>query len=282
MWWNFDALMNFTILLGIYLLLKRRVAFSALVIGIGILIKFVPALLVGAVIRYSRRAQTIRFVAVAIAVAALVYIPLLWLNAESTLISLRAQFDKPSSQTIWALIDGNYTTGNIGGVTNRLDAAGYAIPGDRQPARVSGWLRLALALAAGALVYRRARRRDCRGFLAFAFITVLIFYLQAQAWSPQWISLILPLTLLVFPSRRGVIVTVVLSLVVLAEYPLLWRRTGDLDPAGVMGGALFGPWVILVLLRTGLLAALAVACYRCLRPATGHETRLKHETKASP
>ena len=122
-----------------------------------------------------------------------------------------------------------------------------------------------LSAVLGLIVYARTLRRDGRAVLAFVAITVLIFFLQAQAWSPQWICLIIPLTLLVFPTRRGVLATVVLTLVVLAEYPLLWMRTADLDPPGVMAGNLLLPWAALVLMRTGLLAGLAVACYQVLR-----------------
>ena len=265
MWWNFESLLTFTMLLGILLLLRNRLTASALVVGFGILVKFVPALIIGAVIRYRGWAQSAKYVTLAFAVAALVYLPLFVSNAEFTAISLRAQWEKPSSQTIWALFDGNTATGNIANVKSRLSPETADSQDDASPARISNWLRLILAAVLGLIIYVRTHRRDGRGALAFVGIAVLVFYLQAQAWSPQWVCTIIPLMLLIFPTRRGVFATVVLTLVVLAEYPLLWSRTADLDPAGVMAGDLLLPWMVLVLLRTGMLAGLAIACYKALR-----------------
>lgn len=265
MWWNFESMMTFTFLLSIWLLLKRRLTVSALLVGIGFLLKFVPALIIGAVIRYRGWAQSARYGALAFAAVALVYLPLFVSNGEFAAISLRAQFGKPSSQTIWALIDGNYTTGNIASLERRASPEYAYAQGNASPARFPNWLRLMLAAVVGLIIYGRTLRRDERGVLAFVCVTVLVFYLQAQAWSPQWICLLIPLILLVFPTRRGVFATVVLTLVVLAEYPLLWSRSADLDPPGVMAGDLLLPWIVLVLLRTGMLAGLAVACYKVLR-----------------
>ena len=264
MWWNFESLLTFTFLLGILLLLRKNLTASALVVGFGFLVKFVPALIIGAVIRYRGWAQSARYVALAIAVVALVYLPLFVSNGEFAAISLRAQLEKPSSQTIWALIDGNYMTGNIASVKSRLSPELAHSQGGASPARIPNWLRLMLAAVLGLIIYGRTLRRDDRGLLAFVSIAVLVFYLQAQAWSPQWVCLIIPLILLVFPTRRGVFASVVLTLVVLAEYPLLWSRAADLDPSGMMSGDLLLPWITLVLSRTGMLVGLAIACYKLL------------------
>lgn len=268
MWWNFDGLMTFCFLLGIYLLLKRRGMLSALVIGIGILLKFVPALIFGAVIRFHRSGQSLRYIVAALATVALAYLPLLALDGELATVSLRAQFQKPSYQSIWALLDGNYATGNYGTVESRLLPYAVDTGANDNPSVIPNWLRLITALALGIIVFLRTRRRDQRGMLAFVGITVLIFYLQSQAWSPQWLCMIIPLTLLVFPTRRGVLLTVVLTLLAVAEYPLLWSRTGDLDPPGIMSADLLLPWVVLVLLRTAVLASLALAFYRLLHQDT--------------
>ena len=264
MWWNFDGLMTFCFLLGIYLLLERRRMLSALVIGIGILLKFVPALIFGAVIRFHRSGQSLRYIAAASATVALAYLPLLALDGELATVSLRAQFEKPSYQSIWALLDGNYATGNFGTAESRLLPYAVETGANDNPPVVPNGLRLSVALILGTSMFLRTRRRDKRGMLAFVGITLVIFYLQSQAWSPQWLCMIIPLTLLVFPTRRGVLLTVVLTCLAVAEYPLLWSRTGDLDPPGIMGGDLFLPWVILVLLRTAVLASLALAFCRLL------------------
>jgi hypothetical protein len=99
--------------------------------------------------------------------------------------------------------------------------------------------------------------------VAFVAITLLIFFLQAQGWSPQWLVQIIPLLLLCFPSRTGVIVIIMLSLVTFVEYPFLFIRTGDTD--GKITGALALPYVMLILARTAILLGSCVALYQRLR-----------------
>jgi hypothetical protein len=179
-----------------------------------------------------------------------------------TLPSLTSQFNKASYQTVWALIDGNYRTGNFGPIEDRTDPDKANIV-QGNPARIPGWLRLGIAAAVGIFVFMRTRRFDDRGLVAFVGITLLIFFLQAQGWSPQWLVQIIPLILLCFPTRNGILIVVMLSLVTFAEYPFLFIRTGD--TGGEITGALVIPFVILVLARTALLVGVCVALYQKLR-----------------
>lgn len=279
MWWNFDSMMNFFFLIGIYYLIKGRDSQAALAIAAGILVKFLPALVFGAVIRYRRPATVIRFATLSAILVILAYLPLFAINQELTLISLRAQAEKSSSQTIWALLDGNYSTGNFGSVEDRLKQPDMVNSGDRNAATISNGLRLAIAVGLGVLVFQTTKRYDDRGLVAFAGLTILIFYLQAQAWSPQWVTLIIPLTLLAFPSVRGVLATIALSSLAIAEYPILWSRTGDLDPPGQMGGEWLLPWALIILLRTGLLVGLALAFYKVLREHPAAPEMSKRQTQ---
>lgn len=265
MWWNFDSMMNFFFLLGMLYVLKGRDSRAAMAIAVGALVKFVPALIFGALIRYRRPTSAIRVATLSAILITLVYLPMFATNPELTIASLRAQAEKPSSQTIWALLDGNYSTGNLGAVADRLEQPRQVDNGGGNAARIPSGLRLAIAVGLGILVFFTTKRYDDRGLVAFVGITLLIFYLQAQAWSPQWVTLIIPVTLLAFPSARGVLATIVLSALAFAEYPLLWSRTGDLAPPGQMGGEWLLPWALIVLLRAGLLAGLALAFFKVLR-----------------
>ena len=128
---------------------------------------------------------------------------------------------------------------------------------------IPGVVRLGAAALIGAFVFWRTRRFDARGLVAFVAITVLIFFLQAQGWSPQWLAQIVPLILLCFPTRDGVTTVVLLSLVTFAEYPFLFIRTGD--TGGTITGSLVLPFVTLVLARTAILIGVCVALYRRLR-----------------
>ncbi len=269
MWWNFDTLVTFFLLLGLLGLLRRQETRSALAVGVGALTKFVPALLFGAVLRFRRPGQSVRYILIAGAVFVLAYLPLFALNAEMTTVSLIAQFDKPSYQSVWALLDGNFTTGNFGALETHFDPVGVnAVTGN--PATIPAWLRLAVAGGIGLIIFLRTRRFDDIGLVAFTGITLLIFFLQSQGWSPQWLTQIIPLVLLVFPSKNGVLVTVLLSLIVFTEYPFLFIRTGD--TGGVITGSLRLPFIILVLVRTTILVGLSVAFYKKLRQEPIPET----------
>lgn len=260
--WNFETLVAFFLLLGLYLLLRKRHDSSAVAVALGALTKFTPALLFGSVIRFREPKVAARFIAIALGLFVLAYLPLFARNAEMTLPSLTAQFSKSSYQTVWAIIDGNYITGNFGTVESHLDPdAANDLSGE--PAVIPSFVRLAVAGAIGIFVYLRTRRFDDRGVVAFTGITLLIFFLQAQGWSPQWLVQIIPLILLVFPTRNGVLAVVVLSMTVFFEYPVLFIRTGE--TAGEIFGPLIPPFIAAVLVRTGILVAVCVAYYGVLR-----------------
>ena len=262
LWWNFETLVAFWLLLGLWWLLDGRETRSAVAAAVGALTKFTPALLFGAVFRFRALPVAIRYVAITLSIFVLAYVPLLVQNADMTLPSLTAQFGKSSYQTVWALLDGNYRTGNFGDVASHFDPAlAGALTGN--PSVVPGFVRLALAGAIGLFVYMRTRRFDDRGLVAFVTLTLLIFFLQAQGWSPQWLVQIIPLVLLCFPSKNGVLMVVMLSLLTFVEYPFLFIRTGD--TGGEIVGTLVMPFVILILARTFFLVGFCIALYQRLR-----------------
>lgn len=261
-WWNFEPLVALFLLFGLHALIAGRDGRAAALIALGGLIKFTPLTLLGAVWRYRARGRAVRATLIAAALFAAAYAPLMLNDAAMTVPSLTAQWNKSSYQTVWALIDGNYRTGNFGPAEERLDPANAAVQ-TGAPSVVPGWLRLAVAGVLGLFVFARTRRFDARGLVAFAAVTLILFFLQAHGWSPQWIVQLIPLILLAFPSRAGVVTCVLLTLLVFAEYPFLFLRTGD--TGGEITGGLVGPFAALILARTALLAAVTVALYRVLR-----------------
>jgi hypothetical protein len=262
--WTFEPMVMFSILASIRLLQRGRDRASAVVVGLGALTKFVPVLVIGAVVRFRPARRAAVYIALVVGVFALPYALLLANPATRAMTapSLTAQFNKASYQTVWALLDGNYGTGVFGPVEDRADPANAKLPRGN-PSTVPGWVRLGLGAAVGLFVLVRTRRIDDRGMVAFVLVTLVVFYLQSQGWSPQWLVEILPLTLLCFPSRNGVLFAVMLSTLTFAEYPALFIRTGD--TGGLVAGPLVLPFVLLVVMRTVLLAALGVAGYRVLR-----------------
>ncbi len=260
--WTFEVVVAFLMLLSMWWLLKERDKWVGVGVALGVLVKFTPIVLLGAVWRYRsvRRAAIPTLISVGIIVA--VYVVFFTQNAAMTMPSVTAQFSKASYQTVWALIDGNYKTGNFGPLEDRLDPAMASVTLGN-PAKIPSWLRLGAALMVGAFVFMRTRRFDAKGLVAFVGISLLIFFLQAQGWSPQWLVQIIPFILLCFPNRDGVLIVVLLSLVTFTEYPFLFIRTGD--TGGEITGALVTPFAALVLARTVMLIGICVALYRILR-----------------
>lgn len=261
-WWNFEPMVAFWLLLSLHWLLQERDLPSALTAAAGALTKFTPALLIGAVWRFRQPSHAIRYTVILAAVFGLVYGVLLAQNAAMTGPSLTAQFGKASYQTVWALIDGNYRTGNFGPVEDRTDP-NRANDLQGNPAVIPGWLRLAVAAGIGAFIYARTRRYDARGLAAFVAITLLIFFLQAQGWSTQWLAQIIPLLLVALPTRNTILGLLLLCAASFAEYPFLFLRTGD--TGGEITGELMLPFVALILARTFILIGFCVALYGKLR-----------------
>jgi hypothetical protein len=260
--WTFEVVVAFFMLLSLWWLLKERDKLAGVGIALGVLVKFTPIVLLGAVWRYRPVRKAAIPTVISIGIIVVVYVVFFLQNAAMTMPSVTAQFSKASYQTVWALIDGNYKTGNFGPLEDRLDPARASVTLGN-PAKIPGWLRLGAALAVGVLVFMRTRRFDAKGLVAFVGISLLIFFLQAQGWSPQWLVQIIPFILLCFPNRDGVLIVVLLSLVTFTEYPFLFVRTGD--TGGEITGTLVTPFAALVLARTVMLVGICVAQYRILR-----------------
>ncbi len=171
------------------------------------------------------------------------------------------QLNKASAETIWALADGNYKTGILN--PDHLDPASASqLQGNR--AAIPVWLRTAIFGVIGLYVFATTRRRDDRGVMAFVGISFALFYLWSPNWSPQWQVTLIPLILLNFPSRNGVMLVLGLGFVSFIEYPVLFARTN-----GEISGPLLPIFVLLILIRTVMLIGFAVALYRRLRVTIG-------------
>jgi len=86
--------------------------------------------------RYQARRSALIVTLVSIGITLVIY-GFVYIRApENTAASLRSQGNKGSWETIWALVDGNFNTGNIGTLAERLDpGASYKLSGN--PPRLS-------------------------------------------------------------------------------------------------------------------------------------------------
>jgi hypothetical protein len=148
----------------------------------------------------------------------------LWLASPSmTIASLRSQGSKGSWETVWALVDGNYQTGNFGPEIERLDPAKALIPQGNPPRLPSGLTLIPFAIL-GVWIFFKTHITDARSAVSFLGFTWCLFLLWSPGFSPQWVLYLIPLCLLGLPDREGVLLAVILVLLCLLEWPGLLSR----------------------------------------------------------
>ncbi|MCC7448319.1 MAG: hypothetical protein IT324_12940 [Anaerolineae bacterium] len=235
---------------------------SALAVAFGSLTKFFPLVMLAPVWRFRPPREAIRYTLIAVGLTAVGLLAMLAAAGPFGVPSIMAQVNKASYQSIWALVDHNYRTGSFGLISDHFDPVkAYALLGN--PPVIPWWLRTALFAGIGLVVYARTRRYDNRGLVAFVTLTMTLFFLWSQGWSPQWLVVLIPLILLNYPTRSGVLFSLLLAVDSFLEYPLSFSHNAD--PTGAIVVDQLPRFALTVLIHTVLLIALAVALYRRLR-----------------
>ncbi|HJW91509.1 MAG TPA: hypothetical protein VJ436_12775 [Anaerolineales bacterium] len=248
-WWYFDPLATLAMLLGLFWTLEGRVRRAGLALGLGMLLKWFPGLVLAVAWQHLSPRRAALTSAVSLGLTAAVLLGLYLVSPDLTGASLRSQFSKGSWETIWALIDGNLHTGNFGDLAGRFDPA-QASEAQGQAARLPVWGTLPVFAVAGAWLFWRGRpipagHPEPIRAVAFLGLAWSVFLLWLPGYSPQWVLYLLPLILLVLREREALLMAGLLALVNLLEWPLLLSR------------GLFWGLYLTVPLRTGLLVLLA-------------------------
>ncbi|HMR65159.1 MAG TPA: glycosyltransferase family 87 protein [Anaerolineae bacterium] len=222
---NFDAITTFFILLGLYALVEKRNNLLAVALGLGTMVKFLPAMLLVTVWRVRGWRALVEPVAATVFISLIIFGPFFLLNPTQSWASLRAQAGKSSYQTVWAMIDGNDTTGNFGPLSDHFDPAKAAEPLNRPP-RVPTWLTLLPFGLLGLFIFTRppVLSNAHQDAVVFTTITLVIFFLWSQGWSPQWQTYLIPLLLLSFPEKRAILFIIVLGFINFLEWPVILSR----------------------------------------------------------
>ncbi|MFN2269739.1 MAG: glycosyltransferase 87 family protein [Anaerolineae bacterium] len=253
MWWlSFDAITAFFLLLAVERWLAGRRVQSALVLGVGGLVKWFPLLFLPVAVRFRRNwREAAIYVAVALAIVAAVLGLLAALGPEYTWASLRSLSGRTSWQTVWALLDGNLSTGIVEG--NRFDPAAATFS-QGNLAVIPTWLTTFLFGALGLwLWWKTPSELEPRRVLRFTALVVVLFFLWLRGWSPQWLGILAPLLLLSLSLERAVLYVIVLTFINIAEWPVLLSR-------GLNG------WLYLTVpARTALFILLAIDLWRLLK-----------------
>jgi len=222
-WWNFDLLTLAFWLWGLVWLFERQEIRAGLFIAAGVLSKVFPLLTLPLAWKMLSRRRAARFSGIVVGALVLGLLPFALWSPAVVRASLLSQVSKGSSQTIWALIDGNLRTGIFGSVETHLDLVnGYLNTG--QPARLDPRLTLLFFGGLGLWAFWRLRLATVPHALAFLGLTWGLFLLWSPAWSPQWVLYLAPLLLLSLQPTQGWLMAITLGLVSMLEWPLLLSR----------------------------------------------------------
>lgn len=222
-WWYFEPMLVFFFLLGIFYIQREKPLHAGAAIAAGVLLKVFPILIF--IQAWLTRRNKSFFISIGVfAVLTAAVLGLLWgMSPEFTSASLASQYAKGSWETVWALLDGNLGTGNFGALRERLDPQfAYILRG--KPALIPPLIPLVVAGLIGLVILLKSQNRSSHGQMAMIGLAWCLLILASPGWSPQWVLLIIPLCLLVFPLRRGLILTGLLVLVNFAEWPIIISR----------------------------------------------------------
>lgn len=222
-WWYVELFTVFWVLAGIWWIISNRQLLAGIGIAAGILSKWFPLFIVPALFRYYPLRQFIKVTLTAITIVSVVIVMLFIISPDMTLASLKAQPGRSSWQTLWALLDGNLTTGAFLFTEDRLypEIAGVA---RGNPPLIPPALTFLFFGAIGVWLLVKRNRFDDSSLIAFTGITWSLFLLWSPGWSPQWILYLLPLILLSFPLSKAYLISLSLVGLSIFEWPFMLTR----------------------------------------------------------
>jgi hypothetical protein len=245
----FDAIALFFLLLALYLILRGRLLGSAVSVGIGFVVKITPIIFVPVALRQlwdeaedgrtALRDGALYLVATALT-AVVLLLPFLLSQPAWLWTSARAMAGRSSWETVWAVLEGYFGYGIVGG--DRLNPAeiAFAVHDSTLP----WWLiTLGFALLYLVLWTRPADYRQPRNMVALTGLTVTLFLLYSKGYSPQFLAYLLPFVLLLFPDARGVTYSLVLTLLNVLEQPVYFVLVPQANE--LLAGVVVARWLVL-------------------------------------
>ena len=206
----FDGMPLFFLLLALYLLLKRRGLLAGLALGLGFMVKVIPLLILPIGLRslqgLKERAGYLITTGLTVGLIAL---PFLLTGPAFLLTAFRSMLGRSSWETVWALLDGYYSYGVVGGNRFLTD-----VKFSTHRSKLTWlWITLFFALVYFWLYTRAVNWRNKVKPVAFAALSVNLFLLYSRGYSPQYIVTLLPWSALLLPNLRGVLYTILLTVI---------------------------------------------------------------------
>jgi hypothetical protein len=204
----FDGMPLFFLLLALYFLLKRRGLLAGLALGLGFMVKVIPLLILPIGLRsLQSMKERAGFLLTTGLTVGLIALPFLLTGPAFLFTAFRSMLGRSAWETIWALLDGYYSYGVVGG--NRfLTAVKFSTHHSKLPWL---WITLFFALIYLWLYTRAVDWRHKVKSVAFAALSVNLFLLYSKGYSPQYIITLLPWSALLLPNLRGVLYAILLT-----------------------------------------------------------------------
>ena len=257
----YDSMPLFFLLLTLYLALRDHYPSSAVAASIGFLVKLVPIILVPVVVRRIARLRDAIGYVIAFGVATFVLmLPFMLNGTEYLLAFLRGTFNRPSWNSLWAILEGGYTFGAVIPVMERFSPENVSAAPVANPLP---WPIIHLAFAA-VFLFVYTRRLDWRkplNTVAFAGFTINLFLLWSKGYSGQFVVYVIPFVVLLLPNWRGLTYAALLSVLWIAEFPLSLLTFAS---ATVEAPNWFIVWIILA--RTTILVILCLEYTALMAP----------------
>lgn len=245
----FDAMALFFLLLALDFILRGRLLSSAVSVGVGFLVKLTPIIFIPVALRRlwdeaegpraALRDGALYLVTTALTILVLL-LPFLLLSPAWLLVAARAVTGRSSWETVWAILEGYYGYGVVGG--DRLNPAetDFAVHASSLP----WWLiTLGFGLLYLILWTRPADYGRPRNLVAFTGLTLTLFLLYSKGYSPQFLVYLLPFIILLFPDARGVTYSLLLTLLNILEQPVYFVLAPE--AAWLLEGVVLARWLIL-------------------------------------
>ncbi len=250
-------------MLSLYLLLLGKPYLSALTSGVGFMIKLIPLILlpIGAKLipqkstwgRLRIPAWQIDFDLQGLIIYCFIFIgtvitiafPFYRLNPRLILAPFQITGARTPWETIWALLEGNYTYGIIPLDMRDLAWTPAGSPASRLPWL---WITLIFALVYAFLYTRPIDWHSPKRITAFTGLTICLFFLYSKGYSPQWLGWLLVFSSLLLPNLAGLLYALILSGVNILEANFFFIMFPQEH------------WLLttMVLIRTGLIIVLAL------------------------
>ena len=216
----FDAFSLFFLLLALYLAVRGNAFLAGLAVGVGFLIKLIPAVVAPAALLTWRtwRERTVYAIAGGIVIAVVV-VPLSFANSVLLVASFRSMVERSSWLTPWALLEGYFGVGFTPVLAARFspENADWQMHPSTLPWL---WINLAMVLAGALLFTRRLDWRQPRAVVASTAIALNLLLLFSKGWSPQFAVYPLAFLVILLPNGWGLAYAVLLTCNTFLEWPI--------------------------------------------------------------